>query len=361
MTNAHSHGTKSFKTLSLAIIPDVFRHKGKTSKQRSSKNVGNPLLQKLPTELILEITKCLPLSSSIALSHTCSRFFRIAEVFIGELFPPTQEPKTTSKKSKDRDGKMTTNQLSFICMLERDGRLASSMMVCSLCQNLKKKKYFSPAAQHQEQSARKCIGHEQRVWKCPHRIWNYQETKEVVQRYQEYHSMGDCHCSILVTRYLRNSIMVTYPLLYLDAKNFKFERVIPLLRAAKIQFCPHMRSDDQKVHNSFHEDCPIIHNPGAGHLKCHHRRRHLLGSCWTCGAWIQFARYSSVSRHLVVRVYRYFGYDDGTMFPALDKYWINSTTPLHDLDIKKWEWQQYLEVCAEAFQDRHGKHWCMIS
>ena len=77
------------------ILLDLFQSKIRSSMQHRAQPVPPPphksRLQQLPAELVFEIQKPLSLSSGIALSQTCSKFRQLAEVFIGDLFPPCFE------------------------------------------------------------------------------------------------------------------------------------------------------------------------------------------------------------------------------------------------------------------------------
>ena len=330
---------KNLKNLSLALIPDVFRNKGKHSQQPTEQQ-HSPIVR-LPTEIILEITKDLPAASGLSLSHTCSRFLQIADVFIGDLFPPSQ------RKPDNETRRMTTEQLAFVCMLERDGSLTSSKLVCSFCEYLQKRKYFSPAARAQVPQDRKCIGHGGGIWICPHLIWDYETTINLKNRDQcrpSWPFQGNCHCPVYASFLSESTLMLAYPLYRLkEHDTFDFEQLIPILRAAKLTICSHWESDDQRFLDSFR----FNRHPSGLKEQLRKWRETFNRQCLKCGTEVEIGMGGSGRNlYLVLWVYRL--YDDKKHYRRLDSQWIKIATQPHEYAARAQRWQHYLETCTEG-------------
>lgn len=90
--------------------------------------------ERLPPELILEITRYLSLSSALSLSYTCKRFRQTVEAKVEDL-DYLIDMQSFLKDPKESQGqrKVVLERLAFLCLLERNGRLSASKAACGGC------------------------------------------------------------------------------------------------------------------------------------------------------------------------------------------------------------------------------------
>lgn len=121
------------------------------------------LFQRLPLELIYEITTYLPPSSELALRHTNRWFYANAGP-------------ETSLVISDRVCNSPECRLKYICFLERDAESSSRQFACSVCVQLHPTDRFSPDELRKGPETRTC----RRVWICEHRTLSLAEYRKVL-------------------------------------------------------------------------------------------------------------------------------------------------------------------------------------
>lgn len=227
--------------------------------------------QRLPPELIKEITQYLPLSNALSLSITCRVFREKVEAgvedldYLIEMKSFLKDP----KESKPERGAVL-ERLHFLCMLERDGLLSASKAVCRGCKTTHNVSVFSSTALQQQPQQRLCMGLEGKIWICPHRIWDHAKLQQV-EKQDSYprESMAKCGCpngEVLTSSPLRRtslleeySLFVFYPVLAMPRGSiFRTASIKKALRALGVNICPHLRFGDPKVLDAFHSGCPRL-------------------------------------------------------------------------------------------------------
>ena len=254
----------------------------KCKSKRWQRRTASPLFQseRLPPELILEITKHLSLSSALSLSYTCRRFRQIVEARVEDL-DSLIDMQSSLKDPKESEGerKLVLQRLAFLCMLERDGRLSASKAVCSGCKTAHKISLFSSTALQQMPRRRVCLGREGRLWICPHRIWDHTQLREVQrQGWRRVESMAQCGCpnGEALFHYPSNdsptteiySLAIFYPVIARPrGSEFHIASIKKAMLALGVNVCPHLRLGDPKVLGAFHPSCPRLEKPWSS-AKC---------------------------------------------------------------------------------------------
>lgn len=123
------------------------------------------MISSLPTEILAQILAYLPPSSLLSLHESCSRF--------ASLIPTT--PKRLYSQSQPYNKETQSPEwLFFLAMLERDGCLHDSL-VCSKCSRTHHRTQFSEHEQQKSPLERSCLGFDDKLWVCPHRLWTMTE------------------------------------------------------------------------------------------------------------------------------------------------------------------------------------------
>lgn len=232
-----------------------------------------PLFQfeRLPPELILEITKYLSLSSALSLGYTCRTFRQTVEARVEDLdYLIDMQSFLRGLKESEGERKLVLERLAFLCMLERDGQLSASKAVCSGCKTTHQKSLFSSTALQQMPRRRVCLGREGRLWICPHRIWDYAQLREVQkQGYRPVGSMAQCGCpnGEVSVHYPSNdfpateiySLSIYYSVLAMPrGSELHIASIRKALSALGVNVCPHLKFGDPKMLGAFHPGCPRL-------------------------------------------------------------------------------------------------------
>ncbi|KAL8724732.1 MAG: hypothetical protein Q9181_006696 [Wetmoreana brouardii] len=223
--------------------------------------------QELPAELVLLIKQYLPLSSLVALSHTCSRFYRSSSEVIEDIFDRWHYPREGLAR--------LIGQISFLEFVSRDKRKVQrnsqvvkrlEERVCVTCVKLKDISFFSLAAQRGPAVKRQCIVHEGRLWVCPRKIWNFELAIRLCSDTGDNrHSLspeqasvcGPCQCGKHFTLLHDNALIQAIPIsIRMSPDPSVLESDI---EAAKedfhVRFCPHMSISNQRVFSRFSAQC----------------------------------------------------------------------------------------------------------
>lgn len=275
--------------------------------------------ESLPAELLLEILRMLSLSSSLSLSRTCSKFRHVSNIDTEALFEEKSTQEGGDGHSLTRADTMS-ERFTFLCMLERDGRLPPSKATCNTCKAVHDISLFSPVARRREQRQRECLGHEGRLWICPHRIYSFSLVESNLELLSKGPKMEKrCNCLNQVLFLGTWCITVEYPLLTVPKRpNFSWPEVMKSLKQPRIRLCPHLRSSDQIVVGYFHLQCPRVEKSGS------------LWHRWRRG-------YSEVSRCKLCRTSAYFKVSDGQDTSTL-KLLVYRHLGKHGKDVNEPQW-----------------------
>ena len=156
--NSHSHSRK-VSDLTMQIFlrrqVDLLRHRIKSLLRRTQPTVpptaASTGLERLPTEIIIEISTHLPPSSILALKYCSRRTFNWCNF---------GAPSALLQSSIDA--------LGYLGMLERDVFFSRSYLVCARCLKMHRDTRFSIDQLQLRPSERICMGAKCRVWMCPH-------------------------------------------------------------------------------------------------------------------------------------------------------------------------------------------------
>lgn len=336
---------------------DRFRQKANSSKTPIQRLRGDPRLQQLPTELVLEITQYLPLASAIALSHTCHKFRQMTDVYIGDLFPPIVAGVYGHIDAQGKDEALQAEQLEFLNFLAADGKLSASQMVCNDCKKLQNTNLFSPHARRQKPSERKCIGHEGGVWVCPHRIFTHADCKKLETRFWERTNRKECRCPVTAASSAHFTLSVKYSVLTASPSSvfglfLNVEGLVETLKAAKIPFCPHQRSDDLDIIENIYSRCPkskrnmnsYVHTSGWEMNAYKHRTdwyTKVRPECHSCQTQIEFGLgHGEHNRSRIeVTVSRRLG-DSKEIYPVTDSKWYMSVMKSQHFDSLARDWDR---------------------
>ena len=123
------------------------------------------LLPSLPNELLDQVFTELPPSTLLSLHYTSSRF--------ASLIPAT--PQRLYSQSQPYNKELQSFEwLFFLAMLERD-RCLNSNLVCSKCRRTHDRTQFSDQEQQKLPIERGCLGWNDEMWVCPHKLWTTTE------------------------------------------------------------------------------------------------------------------------------------------------------------------------------------------
>ena len=294
-------------------------------------------MQLLPTEIVLEIVKYLDMSAAFALRRTCGRFHDMIDVYIGDIFPPMVRPECWA---------LDPDQLAFLSLLDRDNALSTSKMICSDCRRLVDEACFSPEARYQDPSVRKCIGHAGSIWICPHIIWSYMDIIWIGVG-NRWHPLATCQCPVSLDSMPGSALSVNYDLIDNFAwKESHFPDIIQTLEDAKIQLCPHQRSDDQAILSSLHVGCPTLRPRRDSSHHCFDER-HEKSRCQICDTRLHFyVDYFDESQRFgtfgitVTRLLE--GEVSGSIGDVTDQRWMNQVTRPGKFVLLAHQWEQYM-------------------
>ena len=287
--------------------------------------VPDSQLHRLPTEIFFEIKSYLNISSKLALTHTCQKLRQMTDVYIGDLFPPAQKYQNWAPTSAkpEREAAMREERFVFNAMLERDGTMNALKRVCSSCKKTHEISLFTEDALQESPLVRKCRGHEGRLWICPHRAWDYTQIQEALARNGAEH--GSCNCGVIVytfTNWSLGSVRLEYTLMTSQQRDrLDTQKVIKILKVAKIPFCPHLRSDDPSLVDNFHPGNSGFWGSFYARTRFWDSQRKVACRCHICWTTVRFGmRYSD---RYIASVERKVGTKHGT-YPVTSVRWIRN-------------------------------------
>lgn len=112
--------------------------------------------QNLPDELLLQVTAFLPPVYLVSLSYTCRYFRRFLNCSIKDVLGWKNPSGKSSRKIRSMVFK--AQRLELLCLLERDGKIPHSKLICGTCSMTHAKSSFLPA----------CAGMIGQFWLSPH-------------------------------------------------------------------------------------------------------------------------------------------------------------------------------------------------
>lgn len=303
-------------------------------------------LQWLPTEIIIEITQGLCSTSAFSLSQTCHRFREMANVFIGDLFPPEKEGRGTIYGTAGQP--LQPHQLAFLGMLERDRKLSGSKMICGICKTLHETRVFSSTARREDSSVRKCIGRRSSLWICPHRIWSFDDFLAPEFSRLEDQAKEKCQCPVSVYFNGPAKLFITYPLVEMsEGSELHFEQVVNILKRAKFPFYPHQRSDSPSIIRSFHENCRGFLLRGA--VNCKKQDLHAGLTCKYCNHVLQFGMNKWGGNCYAATVLRGSSFSESAS-PVTESSWCRNLTAPDEFNSLAHEWERNPKKLPELCQ-----------
>lgn len=134
------------------------------------------MLTEFPTEILVQICADLPPSSLLALHESCRRF--------ASLIPTSTKRLYSQSQPYNKEKPYSPEWLLYLAMLERDGRLHNNL-VCRVCSETHDRTHFSSHEQQKSPLERMCLGFQEKMWVCPHRLWTRAELRLLHQGQQQ--------------------------------------------------------------------------------------------------------------------------------------------------------------------------------
>lgn len=268
-----------------------------------SKPPALPLLQTLPNELMLLIMSHMSSPSIVALSHTCSKFYRISTKVVENIFDRYPYPNENLGRLLD--------QVEFLWLLNRNKEILKTKRPsrpgllqltrapqlqheCVTCKKHYGASFFSLPALRGPVETRECFYHESRLWICPSHVWTYEKVKDLCRgRGYDHTSLqkcsGLCSCRKHFLWFQRTAVVQAIPLFasYRHSTG-KFSHLAP---SSEFRICPHMNHADADVRQRL----PIGCRRGFNHPRrscicrmCSSNRKGRVGQCPSCLTSYQF-------------------------------------------------------------------------
>lgn len=186
--------------------------------------------------------------------------------------PPGTGDETYSSQWHVQDASRLTRRLErleFLCMLERDGQISHSGLICSACCTTHEVEFFSEDALHQESRIRQCLGRVGRVWICPHATIGYDQLELIYQGLQNHHCYPGS--GLYMTAYPSRPF-VEWPLIHAPSGTIPLlSEVSKILSSLDAQVCPHRQLKDPLVLLRYDQTCRNLETnfcQGSWSLKC---------------------------------------------------------------------------------------------
>ena len=231
-----------------------------------------PSLHDLPTELILLITDHLPTSSIIALSHTCSRFYRLSPAVVEDLFDRYHYPYENKERLAEqeqylklvvRNRKLQGQHPPGAFLPDDSPRQRQKLYKCVKCKSLLDAHLFSLKALRETAETRQCLLHEGELWICPVQSLSYEQMKGLFDRTETSRCSNEqrrnslCNCGKHFVVVDNNTIVQAIPLMRLfntDERQLSLG-IKRIKQYSSARICPHMTHNDPKVLKCFSGDC----------------------------------------------------------------------------------------------------------
>ncbi|KAL9014066.1 MAG: hypothetical protein Q9173_001275 [Seirophora scorigena] len=169
----------------------------------------------LPDELMLIIMAHLPDPNIVALSYTCSRFYRIATRVVENIVDRYHHPSESTIRLRHQlyfrrlleiNAYILRNRHAQSPGLELPPSRRKQEFKCVGCKRWNDSSSFSLGALRGPAATRQCIFHEGRLWICPAHHWTYDEPESspMVERvFSRLHEEIQRSCKLLCLQYLR--------------------------------------------------------------------------------------------------------------------------------------------------------------
>ena len=316
------------------------------------------VLQNFPAEILLIVTKFLPPVPLMSLSYTCRYFQYFLNCSIEDVLRSSE----TFSQDIRHGGPIKAfkaKRLELLCLLDRDGMIPSSELICSACSQTHAKWRFSPESTHASNTERACVGMEGRVWLCPHQKWNYEQVHRwPVQTFEEILAINfSCKACLGIDthRHGKPPFLTTFPILDVsdppDCQGHKIKKALSKLHAS---ICPHHQLNSAFVSEVYTRHCQFLD------LDVNARPRHScncdscarLARCSSCDTVVKFDEQISCfgRRTLRVHVQRILSARKPT-----DSNWTSQLVrPAEFADLER-RWSKTLKICEQV---KESNRWC---
>lgn len=134
----------------------------------------------------MKIEQYLLLSSALSLSYTCRRFRQTIKAKVEDLsYIVDMECILGYPLESEEDSALSFQRLSFLCLLEKDGRLSASKYTCSGCETTHDFSRFSSKELEKGSHQRRCMNHSRIQWTpIPENSRSLTSRPRVSQRYR---------------------------------------------------------------------------------------------------------------------------------------------------------------------------------
>lgn len=245
-------------------------------------------IQRLPDELMLLIMDHMSDPSIVALSHTCSRLYRIATRVVEDIFDRIHYPSESQSRLADQfelkglladENNNNEKKKREERMSNPAARKPQQQYNCVKCNNQYGATFFSLAALRGLAETRQCVVHEIRLWICPFRIWSYTKAEKLCYGAGCHpHSLppkqaavcGLCRCRQHFLLLHDNAVIQAIPILLFVGSNFKSmaSRIETTRPQISTRLCPHMTMGDPKVWNRYSSHCERKFSGSADTCNC---------------------------------------------------------------------------------------------
>ncbi|KAL8649712.1 MAG: hypothetical protein Q9210_004230 [Variospora velana] len=242
--------------------------------KRIQPEILTPILR-LPNELILMIMAHMRDPSIVALSYTCSRFYRISTKVIENIFDWYRYPgESVRRKHDQRDFRRLLKRNKSIIQDRRAQSLGPDIPAswrkhvfkCVGCKMWHNDSAFSLHALRGPAATRQCIFQEGRLWICPAHHWSYNEMRRLCKansRAQPSHSpnpaviRGLCQCKYHFLLVRKTALFQAIPVYLTKGLEpiVKQSALAELCREMTLRLCPHMSLLGHKLWPSFSPVC----------------------------------------------------------------------------------------------------------
>ncbi|KAL8969259.1 MAG: hypothetical protein Q9197_004429 [Variospora fuerteventurae] len=243
-------------------------------KKRIQPKILPPILR-LPNELILMIIAHMRNPSVVALSYTCSRFYRISTKVVENIFDWYPYPgESTLRKHDQRDFRRLLTRDKTIIHDRRAQSLGldipaswrKCVFKCVGCKMWHNDSSFSLSALRGPAATRQCIFQEGRLWICPVHQWSYNDMRRLCKpnsRAQPSDSpnpaviQGLCQCKYHFLLFRKTALFQAIPVYLTKGLKpiVKQSALIELYGEMTLRLCPHVSLLRHNLWPSFSPDC----------------------------------------------------------------------------------------------------------
>lgn len=262
------------------------------AKINAKRKVVGPF-DRLPDELMLLVMGHMSNPSIVALSYTCSRFYRISTRVVENIFDRTCYPTESEKRLQDQTefrrlmaSKVPlVEQVSSSNTVEQTAKKPIVQYKCVKCNKSNREQgasFFSLGALRGPAEQRQCLFHEGRLWICPSNIWDYTKAKRLCRDIfcdnlikPVYHGRaavsGLCQCGNHFLYLSAATLIQAIPLfctVMRDPTDTELDLVKINLARSPLRLCPHINDRCTKLSHRFSANCKRECNAPRSSCSC---------------------------------------------------------------------------------------------